>query len=61
MKINEINVILALFFRDAEREFSKTNPLDLSLLFIFLSRWINSNKFELIHIHKNIKSTLKSD
>ena len=41
-----------------EREFSKTNALDLSLLFIFLSRWINSNKFELIHLRKNMKSTL---
>ena len=28
-----------------EREFSKTNALDLSFIFIFLSRWINSNKF----------------
>ena len=41
-----------------EREFSKTNALDLSFLFIFLSRWINSNKFELIHLRKNMKSTL---
>ena len=28
--------------------------VDLSFLFIFL-RWINSNKFELIHLHKNMK------
>ena len=26
-------------------------------LFIFLLRWINSNKFELIHLHMNMKST----
>ena len=32
--------------------------LDLSLLFIFLSRWINSNKFDLIHLRKNMKNTL---
>ena len=41
-----------------EREFSKTNVLDLSFLFIFLSRCINSNNFELIHLQKNIKNTL---
>ena len=41
-----------------EREFSKTNVLDLSFLFIFLLRYINSNKFELIHPWKNIKNTL---
>ena len=41
-----------------EREFSKTNALGFSFLFIFLSRWINSNKFELIHLRKNMKSTL---
>ena len=41
-----------------EKEFSKTNTLDPSFLFIFLSRWINSmnsNKFELIQLHKNMK------
>ena len=41
-----------------EKEFSKTNILDPSFLFIFLSRWINSmnsNKFELIQLHKNMK------
>ena len=42
----------------AEREISKTNGLDLSFLFIFLSRWINSNKFKLIHLHKKLKSIL---
>ena len=41
-----------------EREFLKTNALDLSFLFIFLSRWINSNKFELIQRCKNMKNTL---
>ena len=41
-----------------EREFSKNNSLDLSFLFIFLLRWINSNKFELIHLRKKMKSTL---
>ena len=41
-----------------EREFSKTNVLDLLFLFIFLSRCINSNNFELIHPRKNIKNTL---
>ena len=39
-----------------EREFSKINTFDLSFLFIFLSRWINSNKFEIIHIHKNMET-----
>ena len=42
----------------AEREISKTNGLDLSFLFIFLSRWINSNKFKLIHLHQKLKSIL---
>ena len=41
-----------------EREFSKNNSLDLSFLFIFLLGWINSNKFELIHLCKKMKSTL---
>ena len=41
-----------------EREFSKNNSLDLSFLFIFLLSWINSNKFELIHLRKKMKSTL---
>ena len=41
-----------------EREFSKNNSPDLSFLFIFLLRWINSNKFELIHLRKKMKSTL---
>ena len=41
-----------------ESEFSKTSTLDLSFLFIFLLKWINSNKFELIHLPKNIKSIL---
>ena len=41
-----------------EREFSKNNSLDLSFLFIFLLGWINSNKFELIHLRKKMKSTL---
>ena len=40
------------------REFSKTNALNLSFLFIFLSTWINSSKFELIHLRKNMKNTL---
>ena len=33
-------------FMYTEREFSKTNALHFSFLFIFLSKWINSNKFE---------------
>ena len=41
-----------------EREFLETNVMDLSFLFIFLSRWINSNKLELTHLHKNMKNTL---
>ena len=41
-----------------ERELLKTNTLDLLLLFIFLSRCIDSNKFELIHHHKIMQSTL---
>ena len=32
--------------------------LDLSFLFMYVLRWINSNKFELIHLHKNMKNTL---
>ena len=39
-------------------KFSKTNALHLLFLFIFLSRWVNSNKFELIHLHKKIKIIL---
>ena len=31
--------------------------LDLLFLFVLLSRWINSNKFE-IHLHKNMNNTL---
>ena len=31
---------------------------DFSFLFTFLSRWIHSNKFELIDLRKNMKSTL---
>ena len=61
MKINKINTHMLYWhysFVYAEREFSKTKTLNLSFLFIFLLRWINSNKFELIHLHKNIKSTL---
>ena len=42
----------------SEREFSKISALNLLFLFIFLSRWINSNKLELIHLYKNMKSTL---
>ena len=43
---------------NTEREFLKAKALDLSFLSIILSRWINSNKFELIHLCKNMKSTL---
>ena len=46
------------FFVYTERGFSKTNALDLSFLFVFLSWWINSKKFELIHLCKNMKNTL---
>ena len=42
---------------NTEREFSKINTLDFSFLFVFLSRWINSNKFELIQLRKNMKNT----
>ena len=38
-----------------ERGISKINALDLSFLFKFFSRWINTDKSELIHLHKNIK------
>ena len=41
-----------------EGEFSKTNELDLLFLFMFLLRWVNSVKIELLHIHKNMKITL---
>ena len=47
-----------IFLKINTREFSKTNALDLLFLFIFLLRWINSNKFELIHLCKSMKSTL---
>ena len=45
-------------FVHTEREFSKTNTFDLffSFVFIFLSRLINANKCELIHLNKNMKS-----
>ena len=36
----------------------KTNMFDFLFLFTFLSRWIHSNKFELIDLRKNMKSTL---
>ena len=48
--------MLHYFFR--ERELIKTNELDLSFFFIFFSRWIKLNKFELIDLHKNTKITL---
>ena len=48
------SIILCVYWR----RIFKTSALDLSLRFIFLSRWINSNKFELIQLHKNMKSTL---
>ena len=48
------SIILCVYWR----RIFKTNALDLSLRFIFLSRWINSNKFELIQLHKNMESTL---
>ena len=41
-----------------EREFSKTNVLELLFLFIFLLSWTNSNKFKLIQLHKNMKNNL---
>ena len=47
-----------IFLKINTREFLKTNALDLLFLFIFLLRWINSNKFELIHLCKSMKSTL---
>ena len=47
-----------IFLKINTREFSKTNALDLLFLFIFLLRWINSNKFELIHLCESMKSTL---
>ena len=49
------NIILSSI---TEREFSETNILDLKFFFIFFLKWINSNKFESIPLHKNIKSTL---
>ena len=48
------------FFMYTEREFPKISALNLLFLFIFLSRWINSKKLELVHLHKNMKSTLTS-
>ena len=41
-----------------EREFSKTNALERLFLFIFLSRWTNSNKFKLIRPHKIMKNAV---
>ena len=41
-----------------KREFSKTKALDLSFLFVLFSRWINSNKFALIHLRWNMKNIL---
>ena len=38
--------------------YTEKELLDPSFLFIFLSRWLNSmnsNKFELIQLHKNMK------
>ena len=45
-------------FLHTKKEFSKTSALDLLFLFIFFLRLIYSSKFELIHLHKNMKSTL---
>ena len=60
MKDNKINTNMLYYhysFVYKKRGFSKINALDLSFLFIFMSRWINSNKFELIHHYKNMKTT----
>ena len=60
MKDNKINTNMSYYhysFVYKKRGFSKINALDLSFLFIFISRWITSNKFELIHHYKNMKST----
>ena len=61
LKINTIFNAHMLYYQYSfmyvEREFSKTNVLNLFFLLIFLLRWINSNKFELIHLHKSMKHT----
>ena len=35
--------------------FSITLMLKVRVFYIFLSKWINQNLFELIHLHKNLK------
>ena len=52
-----IYVILALFLRVYWKRIFKNQHIGFLFLFIFLSRWINWNKFKLIHLHKNMKST----
>ena len=55
LKINttfNTHVILAVFFRVYSRRIFKNQRVES---FIFLWRWINSNTFELIDLHNNIK------
>ena len=50
--------ILAVLFHVYWKRIFKNQLVNLLFLFIFMPRWINSNKFELIHLCENLKSTL---
>ena len=51
MKINIIFIVI-------RKGLKKSNMLNLFFPFIFLLRWIKSNKFDLIHLSKNMESNL---
>ena len=51
-------LILAVLFHVYWKRIFKNQLVNLLFLFIFMLRWINSNKFELIHLCENLKSTL---